>query len=134
MIAALIAATACNDGHARTVTKLKIEAVGLNRDPPERHSDEECKRFRPTLKQVKNYFNRAYPVEGYMVTTERYSPCYATGTLEFSDGHFGTWRLDSSGTSSFTFNRGDQVFLFYKHNQWFDPTACTYGMGDVGRC
>ncbi len=69
-----------------------------------------------------------------MVTTERYSPCYAVGTLAFSDGHFGTWTLYSSGTAILSFNRGDVVNLYFQKNRWRDPYACTYGLGDVGKC
>lgn len=56
----------------------------------------------------------------------RYSSCYAERDLNFSDGSFGTWRLYSSGGSTFIFNRGDTVTLLYKHNQWHDPNGGTY--------
>jgi hypothetical protein len=119
---------------ARTVDKLQINAVGLTIESKERNTDQLCKDFRPTLKQVRNYFNKAYHVDGYTITTERYSPCAAIGTLTYSDGSFGEWTLYSGGTSSFTFNRGNQVYLFYKNYKWNDPTACSYGLGSELEC
>lgn len=118
---------------ARTVHKLEIKGTGLASESDEQ-SKELCKAFKPTLSQVWNYFNRAYHVESYIGTTERYSPCIAFGTLAYSDGSFGDWTLHSSGAASLIFNRGDSVSLFYKYNKWNDPTACTYGLGSVPDC
>ena len=121
-------------GQDRTVIEVTIEAVGLNGDPPERNSAEGCMAFKPTVPQVEHYFKHAFPVEGYMITTDRYSPCYATGSVTFSDNSSATWRLYSSGVASFFFNSNDHVYLYYKHNRWIDVTACTYGLGDEGDC
>lgn len=121
------------NSEARTVHKLEIKGAGLTGESNER-TKELCRAFKPTLKQVRNYFNKAYHVESYIGTSERYSPCIAFGTLTYSDGSFGDWTLHSSGTASFIFNRGDSVSLFYKHNKWSDPTACTYGLGSVPDC
>ncbi|MFH5255488.1 hypothetical protein ACGTRS_30080, partial [Burkholderia semiarida] len=70
----------------------------------------------------------------YRYSHERYSSCYAAGTLKFDDGSSGKWDLSSSGVATFIFTRGDAVTLFYKNNKWYDPFACTYGLGDVGEC
>ncbi|WP_157645068.1 hypothetical protein [Burkholderia ubonensis] len=93
-----------------------------------------CKKFQPTVGQVRNFFLKAYPVEGYMFSHERYSSCYAKGILKFDDGSSGTWELSSSGVATFIFTRGDVVTFYYKNNKWYDPFACTYGLGDVGDC
>ncbi len=121
------------DSHARTVSKLEVKGVGLT-DESDESTIELCKQFKPTRRQIINFFNKAYTVEAYISTTERYSPCYAFGTLEFDDGHFGKWTILSSGAASFVFNRGDGVTLLYKFNKWNDPTACSYGLGDKGEC
>ena len=120
---------------ARTIKHVEIDAVGLNLESVKnQNATEACKKFKPTKEQVIKFFSRACPVESYILTTERYSSCYAKGSLTFSDGSFGTWILYSSGTALFTFNRGDVVNLLYKNNNWHDPYACTYGLGDKGQC
>ncbi|WP_439889534.1 hypothetical protein ACS7SF_09385 [Ralstonia sp. 25C] len=126
--------TAAQHGYARTVKKITITEVGKSVNQKDEAIVSACKRFRPTIKQLHRYFNNAYPVESYIGTTERYSDCYATGTIEFSDNSKGVWRLKSSGTSGITWTRGDYVDLFYKHNKWYDPFACSYGLSDEGEC
>ena len=121
----------CSSSQARGVRDIEILESGKSR---EADALEVCKRFRPTVKQIRNFFTRAYPVEGYMFSHERYSSCYAAGTLKFDDGSSGKWDLSSSGVATFIFTRGDAVTLFYKNNKWYDPFACTYGLGDVGEC
>jgi hypothetical protein len=121
----------CICTHARGVASIEIREYGKCRDAD---AASECKKFRPTVKQLRNFFSKAYPVEGYMFTHERYSSCYATGALKFSDGSSGTWQLSSSGVATLTFTRGDVVTLYYKNNKWRDPFACTYGLGEAGDC
>ncbi len=120
--------------HARTINKIVISEVGKSANQKDETVVNLCKKFRPTLKQVRRYFTKAYPVESYISTTERYSDCYATGTIEFSDNSKGDWTISSSGTGGITWTRGDYVNLLYKHNKWYDPFACTYGLGDEGEC
>ncbi|WP_124471011.1 hypothetical protein [Burkholderia ubonensis] len=110
---------------------VEIREYGKSRDVAAVNA---CKKFQPTVKQVGNFFLKAYPVEGYMFSHERYSSCYAKGTLKFDDGSSGTWELSSSGVATFIFTRGDVVTLYYKNNKWYDPFACTYGLGNVGEC
>ncbi len=120
---------------ARTVKTLRIESTGLT---DETMKDEvaarACKSFKPTKRQVVDFFNKAYPVESYVLSQQRYSPCQAVGVLTFSDGSRGDWVLYSSGVAVFTFDRGDVVHLFNKPNRWHDPNACTYGLGEKGEC
>jgi len=119
---------------ARTVKQVVVHETGKNVDPNDEGMTESCKIFKPTVAQVKRYFTRAYPVESYVLTTERYSPCYATGFVKFSDNSFGKFQLHSSGTATLFWNRGDSVNLLYKHNKWRDPLACNYGLGDEPEC
>lgn len=122
------------------MTKVTVDEVGLNiapeSDPGMTHS---CKIFRPTVAQVKRYFSKAYPVEGYVQNIDRYSPCYATGTVVFADistgrVDMGKFQLRSSGTATIWWNRGGSVNLLYKDNQWGDPLACGYGLSDELEC
>jgi hypothetical protein len=121
----------CSASQARTVTSIKITESGQSRDES---AMENCRKFQPTLTQVKEFFSKAYPVEGYVLSHERYSSCYATGVLKFSDGSGGEWKLSSSGVATFTFSRGDTVTLFHRKNRWHDPFACSYGPRDEPEC
>lgn len=120
-----------NFAASRTITKLKIIDSGLTLDSS---TAEGCKKFKPTANQVKRFFSRAYPVEHYMLTTERYSPCYAKGTIKFSDNNQGDWWLYSGGTAVIEWNRGKSVDLLYKYNRWHDPFAGAYGLCSEGEC
>lgn len=116
----------------RSVVELTIRETGASE-----HADtvEMCSRFKPTKAQLKRYLLRAYPVEGVLVVHDRYSPCYATGTIRFSDNSMGTWRLRSAGTAGVGWSRGGGAYLLHKYgNGWRDPFACSYGLGDVGEC
>lgn len=132
-IVLLLALLVVEHSYARTVTSVEIKTVGMD-NSGEEAAARACKKFRPTKSQVTRFFNLAYPVETRILVHERYSSCYAEGSVKFSDGHSGTWILYSSGTAALTFTMGDVVNLFYKHNKWHDPYACTYGMSDKPEC
>jgi len=119
---------------ARSVVTVVIDEVGQNAEENDRNLTVGCKAFAPTVSQVRRYFLKAYPVESHVLTTERYSPCYATGTVEFSDHSSGRFQLYSGGTATLFWSRGGSVDLLYKQNRWHDPLACTYGLGDKPGC
>ncbi|MBO9649389.1 MAG: hypothetical protein J7605_12820 [Variovorax sp.] len=122
-------------GHARTVLNLQIETTGQSDESLQNEAAARaCRKFRPTQNQLVQFFNRAYAVEAAKIMHDRYSPCYATGKLRFSDGYFGEWVMYSSGVARFTFNGGDVVYLYHRGNRWYDPNACTYGLADEGEC
>lgn len=106
---------------AREVKRITIEAAGLYEHDTDPTVPIDCKEFRPTARQIKHFFSRAYPVEGYVFMHSKYSPCYAKGSIDFADGHFGKWVLSSGGAASLTFNRGDHVTVYYPKNEWNDP-------------
>ncbi len=112
---------------ARTIRALKIEKTGLDFGKDLRNPPDMCKTFKPTRAQVKRFFEKAYPIPDIVVTKDRYTPCHATGTIEFSDGFAGTWIVYSAGTAVLEFDFGGSTALFYKDRRWYDPTACTYG-------
>ena len=119
---------------ARTIKDVAILRTGVNMNPKEEWLNDACKKFRPTVRQVKNYFQKAYSVPRTYGTNERYAPCVASGTIVFSDFGKAEWAISSGGAGSLTWNEGDHVYLFYMKNKWFDPTACSYGAGDEGSC
>lgn len=128
----LLAASTFVDAAPRKVAELTISETGATVDP---ETAEMCKGFRPTAPQIKRYFLRAYPVESYVITTERYSPCYASGKIKFSDNNMGEWWLFSGGTATIKWNRGGSVDLLYKQkNGWRDPFAGGYGLCDKEEC
>lgn len=132
-IVLLLALVAAGHGHARTVKSVEIDNAGMD-NSGEEAAARACAKFRPTKAEVTRFFNRAYPVETRFLVHDRYSSCYAEGSVKFSDGHAGKWILYSSGTAVLTFTMGDVVNLFYKHNRWHDPYACTYGLSDKPEC
>lgn len=112
---------------ARTVKTVKIEKAGLSLDEGDRNPPDMCKPFMPTVDQVKRFFSKAYPVPVATRIKDRYTPCYAEGRLEFSDGNSARWTIYSSGTAILEFDLGGSATVFYKDRKWHDPTACTYG-------
>lgn len=115
---------------ARKVTHVTVERTGLYESSTDPTIPRECAKFRPTVSQVKKFFSKAYPVERYVLLHSRYSSCYAQGSVEFSDGHFGKWKLFSGGVADLEFNRGDSVVMFYGKNGWFDPFKGGYDYDD----
>lgn len=121
--------------HARGVQKVTLEQIGQALDDDDPMVIEACRKFRPSAGQIKIFFSRAYPVEQRYIMHDHYSPCYARGTVLFTDGSGGEWILYSGGTASLVWRLGqDKVNLFYGRNKWHDPFACTYGMESDDKC
>ncbi len=104
--------------HAREVKSIAIEAIGLSRLD---EMAEPCRKFRPTVAQVKRYFSRAYPVDAIYYSKKFWSPCWAEGTIEFADGNRGRWRLNSGGVAYLQWSHSGEVILYHKANGWHDP-------------
>ncbi|WP_333994680.1 hypothetical protein [Burkholderia orbicola] len=104
---------------------MTIDETGLNLDTQDSNLMEGCKKFKPTINQVRHYFEKAYPVESHTITTERYSPCYTTGTITFSDNSSGKFQLYSGGTSTLFWSRGGSVNLLYKKISGTIPLLAT---------
>lgn len=117
----------------RSITAIQILEVGKSDDEGEWEA-RECKAFRPTKNDVRQFFLKSYPVPAKMGLHDRYSPCYAKGFVEFSDNTRGDWKIRSSGNGTLVFDTGDRVNLFYRDYKWNDPFACSYGVGDEGEC
>ncbi|MDF0605764.1 hypothetical protein HZU77_008875 [Neisseriaceae bacterium TC5R-5] len=113
--------------HARSIDKITITEAGrMSTVESDKRYEPTCKQFKPTLKQVRNYFTKAYTVPGKLMVHDRYAPCYATGSIKYSDGFQGKWRLYSSGTAWLEWLDGGKIYLLYKKNKWLDPTAGMY--------
>lgn len=95
---------------------------------------EECSKFQPTREQILKFFNKAQRVEGFVVTKDRYTPCFTSGQITWRNGSSASWNLYSSGTASLLLDNGETIYLYQRDYHWFDPTECTYGLGDEGEC
>lgn len=109
---------------AREIKSVKIEKSGIIR-PESDQTDEAllnwCKRFRPTLPQVRRYFSNAVPVPAYVSDHDRYSACAAKGTVTFKEGFRANWILYSDGSARIDWEAGGFVYLLLKDNKWIDP-------------
>lgn len=118
---------------SREIKEVKILHSGITHNPDIR-IQQECKKFKPTIQQIKRFFNKAYPVPRSFGAHDRYSPCYADGTIIFEKFGMVTWSITSGGVGTISWDKDEQVDVFYRNNGWYDPTACTYGLGDKGHC
>lgn len=132
--AALILSMLAGEADARVIKNVTIEETGLNANPNDEMFARDCKHFKPTVAQIKNFFSKAYSVPRRWAINERYAPCYATGSIMFDDFGPAKWSVSSGGVGSLSWTEGDDVYLFYRHNKWVDPTACSYGTGDKLEC
>lgn len=55
----LVALLSFQSADARTIRKITIEEAGLNARGSEDAMASACKKFRPTVKQLRNYFTKA---------------------------------------------------------------------------
>lgn len=127
----LLAASLAMAVHARSVTSLGITEVGKSKESRQAAALS-CRSFRPSLPQMMDYFRRAEPIPTPTYVSQYYSPCYARGTVTFSDGHAGQWTLMSSGALSLIWNEGGSVYLLARPNPWRDPFGGSYHPKEVG--
>jgi len=120
--------------NARAVRDVIILESGLSADSGDSNLSRACKKFKPTAKQVKEYFSKAYPIPKRFAVHERYSACYATGTIKLDSFGKVKWVLSSGGTATIKWDEGEIVDVFNKKNDWYDPNACTYGLSIEGEC
>lgn len=120
----------------RAVSDIDIKDVGQQSQGREDKSEEEaCKVFIPTKKQMIRFFNLAKESKkSGSLLHEYYSPCVSSGSVKFKDGSSADWTVQSSGLAFAILNSGESVVFFLKDNQWTDPYACTYGLGNDPIC
>ena len=112
---------------ARGVKELKILQNSMTRGNNPSFPPDLCLEFKPTVVQMKRHLSDAYPVPDSIVFKDRYTPCYAEGTVVFSDGASGKWIIYSSGAGHLEFDLGGSASVFARGYKWNDPTACMYG-------
>lgn len=121
---------------ARVVGDINVARVGAQESGRKDENEREaCKVYRPTKQQLVRYFNLALESqESGNLLHEYYSPCIATGKIKFEGGASGVWTVQSSGLGIVIFENGKSAVFFHKDNQWTDPYACTYGLGNDPIC
>lgn len=118
---------------ARTIASIVISEAGKSDDDNELEN-KYCKSFRPTKSDVRLFFLKSYSVPAKMGAHDRYSPCFAKGSIEFSDNTRGKWKISSSGNGTLFWDTGDIDHLFHRDYKWNDPFSCTYGLSSEGEC
>jgi len=85
--------------------------------------------------QVEHHFKHAYPVDSQHADLfHLHSPCFANGSITFSDDSVAQWDLHANGALSLIFSNDDYVDLYYKHIRWIAPKKCVDGMSGTGTC
>ncbi|AXF77026.1 hypothetical protein LU604_04430 [Erwinia tracheiphila] len=133
LLLVFITAACSQQGKVKTLTEIET-GLTVSWSSKDENIKDECKKFQPTREQILSFFNKAQRVEGVVVNEDRYTPCFATGRLTWRDGTSAGWSLYSSGTASLSLDNGETLHLYQRDYHWFDPTECTYGMGDEGEC
>lgn len=112
--------------HLGSVRRLTVEQTGRSE-----HTDDAavraCADFKPSTKQIRRFLSQAVEVESRIYTHEFYSPCYATGTAEFSDGTKVQWKIHSGRTGIVKTEDRGAFMLYCKTCRWEDPFAGNYG-------
>lgn len=113
--------------HSRKVKAVAVVQTGLSE-----HSDDYavnlCRGFQPTATQVHRFLERARKVDSIVYTHKRYSPCYATGTVEFVDGVKGDWQIHSGRAALLHTSDGQSAILFCRTCRWADPFEGGYSV------
>lgn len=108
----------------------QVKAVTIMQHGLSEHGDDYarklCKAFNPRIAQVRKFLRQAKEVDSRIHTHDRYSPCYATGKVEFSNGSKGEWQIHSGRTGILKTADGQAVVLYCKTCRWKDPFAGGY--------
>ena len=115
---------AASSEQPRTVVT-EIKTIAVTESGRSEHTDDYatglCKRFEPTSAQIRMFIEQAREVDSRVHTHDRYSPCYASGTVEFEDGTTGTWRIHSGRTGILRMGQGPAMTLQCRRCRWPDP-------------
>lgn len=115
--------------NAMAVKNIEIKDIGITvtKNPAEGEINA-CKKFKPTKKQLIEFFKSSEVSKENKWLHEYYSSCISTGNVEFGNGVSGEWVLQSSGLGMVIPDNGDSIYFFQKDNSWEDPMAGTYGL------
>ena len=120
---------------ARTIKSITIDDSGMIMEGvSDPYLTRECKKFKPTVTQIKDYLTKAYPVVGFILNEDHYSPCYASGRVTFSNNQSGRWIVYSGGVAVIQFPPEERELVYYPDYDWQDPTTCTPEMSNGVAC
>ncbi|WP_034946507.1 hypothetical protein [Erwinia oleae] len=122
-----------NAASDRKIVSIEINETGKSEDDAE-NVKSGCRNFIPDMKDIRAFFLNSQPVPLSFIVRDRYSPCYATGSVEFNNSFRGRWKIYSSGGGVLFWDTGDKVSLFYKRYTWRDPFECIYDAVDEEDC
>jgi hypothetical protein len=109
---------------------LHIKSFSISESGKSEHSDDYaaalCKRFEPTPAQLRMFIEQGQQVESRVHTHDRYSPCYASGTVDFDDGTTATWHIHSGRTGVLRMDHGPAMTLQCSRCRWTDPFKGAY--------
>ena len=89
------------------IKKVYIEASGA-KSPESKDKVIDCSEFKLTEKKVKAYFSLAMKTEKYSALEKLdWSPCYANGTLTFSNGKTVHWEINQGQAGMISINGWD---------------------------
>lgn len=95
----------------------KIAAIKINKNAVSRtggkSSEIECKAFILNNETVERYFQLAKVTnENDAHHTLDWSPCFASGVIEFKDGKKASWQIDQFRVGHLFFNQGKDEILY----------------------
>jgi hypothetical protein len=93
--------------HLGAPTNIRITEYVAHREP----DPEACELYKPTVRQVEIFMNRAVIVSGF-VHNEMYSHlgCFTRGTADFA-GTAGKWEMDGGGTGWISFDESSILLI-----------------------
>lgn len=126
-LACVASAAPAQPYHPSSVERVTLQQAGLSEYTDDDMAMQACKRFQPSTRQIRRFLAHAVEVESRVYTHERYSPCYATGTVDFANGTKAQWQIHSGCTGILKTQTGKTIILYGKTCRWGDPFAGTYG-------
>lgn len=94
------------------ISSVLIEENGLKAAAPQ-DENVDCSAFKLSKKQVRRYLSRAKRAnESDAHHTLDWSPCYASGTLKFSNGKVAHWSINQLRTGALVVEDKEKIFLY----------------------
>jgi len=90
-----------------------VISTNAARSPAETDGSISCSAFRINEQQVRRFFAGAKTTSARDAHyTLDWSPCYAAGEIEFSDGRKGQWSIDQFRSGSLAIGGAEQIVLY----------------------
>jgi hypothetical protein len=102
------------------ITSVHIEENGLVSKADNNNTN--CSTFKLTASHVRRYFFKALEIKNKenSLHTLDWLPCYASGTMHFSDNREVRWKIHQNQTGTLVFDTNQEIF-FYCPDCKFSP-------------